>query len=183
MKKKINSKKKIANKKANAEVTEIKNTKQIAKDEKAVKLFLIISLATVVILALVVLLVIKPINSNASTDSNSTNNNSSDLNITIEKVETADYSNIISKLLLNKSELFLGLKSKISKTDSPQVLLIDNTNFREIAVKYYFLYSEKTLEQYNFKIPENGDYVIIYPKLIIVYNYSSDSIKSIFVIN
>ena len=90
---------------------------------------------------------------------------------------------------ISKESILLQLKNNSSDrlSDYKQYLKepflsyqLTNDNFLEYKQKYSFAFSENNLSKYNFLYPEINDYVLEFNNLIVVYNYQSDIVKSLF---
>ncbi|MCK9292989.1 hypothetical protein M0P25_02845 [archaeon] len=93
---------------------------------------------------------------------------------------TITKEDILSQLKNNSSEKLSDYKQYLKEPFSSYQLT--ENNFQEYKQKYSFAFNQTSLEKYNFLYPEVNDYILEFSNLIVVYNYQTDAVKSLFFI-
>ncbi|MDD3178650.1 MAG: hypothetical protein PHR26_03975 [Candidatus ainarchaeum sp.] len=91
-----------------------------------------------------------------------------------------DIDNFLNKLLNNNNEYIIEYSSNLN--DVISINQIEQANIDSLKKRYFFLFSEDVLDEYSFKYPVIGDYIVEYDSAIIVYNYNLDVVKSFFIV-
>ena len=86
---------------------------------------------------------------------------------------------IIQKLRNNTNQQLLDF-STIINSQNPLILTITPNNFSELSSRYSFAFAKSIETDYGYKVASVGDFIIIYPKLVVIYNFNSDLVKSMF---
>jgi len=86
---------------------------------------------------------------------------------------------IILKLKNNTNPQLKGF-STILDSQNPIIVTITPNNISELSSRYSFVFAKSIESDYGYKVAAIDDYLIIYPNLVVVYNYKSDLVKSLF---
>jgi len=86
---------------------------------------------------------------------------------------------IIQKLRSNTNQQLQDF-STILNSQNPLIVTITSNNFSELSKRYSFAFLKSIETDYGYKVASIGDYIIVYPKLVVIYNYNSDLVKSMF---
>jgi len=86
---------------------------------------------------------------------------------------------IIQKLK-NNTNPQLQEFSTILNSQNPIIVTITSNNISELSTRYSFAFAKSIETDYGYKVAAIDDYLIIYSKLVVVYNYKSDLVKSMF---
>jgi len=102
-------------------------------------------------------------------------------NNNIKNMKTVNPTNvqIILKLKNNTNPQLKGF-STILDSQNPIIVTITPNNISELSSRYSFVFAKSIESDYGYKVATIDDYLIIYPKLVVVYNYKSDLVKSLF---
>jgi len=87
---------------------------------------------------------------------------------------------VISKLSNNSNELLSSNKQYMVGT--PELIKITSDNLTSLKVNYSFLFAD-TIADYGFEVSSVGDYIVVYPSLIISYNYKEDKVNNLFFVS
>ena len=102
-------------------------------------------------------------------------------NNNIKNMKTVNPTNvqIILKLKNNTNPQLKGF-STILDSQNPIIVTITPNNISELSSRYSFVFAKSIESDYGYKVATIDDYLIIYPNLVVVYNYKSDLVKSLF---
>ncbi|OQA65997.1 MAG: hypothetical protein BWY36_00949 [Candidatus Diapherotrites archaeon ADurb.Bin253] len=67
-------------------------------------------------------------------------------------------------------------------TGMPNISYVSNENIDQLKQQYPFVFNESISEQFGYSVAKNGDYILEFPSVIVVYNYPQNKVKSLFYI-
>lgn len=86
---------------------------------------------------------------------------------------------IIQKLKNNTNPQLQGF-STIVDSENPMIITITSNNISDLSNRYSFAFAKSIETNYGYKVATIGDYFVIYPELVVIYNYKNDQVKSLF---
>jgi hypothetical protein len=127
------------------------------------------SVSTVGIIALIVLIAVLMIATVSSSLTPIGNNSPEDKNIAL-----------VAALKANTDPILDGYIEYM--TGMPNISYVSNENIDQLKQQYPFVFNESISEQFGYSVAKNGDYILEFPSVIVVYNYPQNKVKSLFYI-
>lgn len=139
-----------------------KKTEKISKDKKQLLIIKLSLVALLIILAMfsIVSVMVTKVNS-----------------------ESITKEQLLEKLQANTDPLLAQVKMLM--TGDPKAIHLTSKNYSDFSGKGVFppiIFSDN-VSVYGFEKAEPNDYMIVYDSLIVVYNYDSDDVKSVFTVS
>ncbi|HOD89547.1 MAG TPA: hypothetical protein PKK56_00460 [archaeon] len=127
------------------------------------------SVSTVGIIALIVLIAVLMIATISSSLTPIGNNSPEDKKIAL-----------VAALKANTDPILDGYIEYM--TGMPNISYVSNENIDQLKQQYPFVFNESISEQFGYSVAKNGDYILEFPSVIVVYNYPQNKVKSLFYI-
>ncbi|HRT03980.1 MAG TPA: hypothetical protein P5513_08585 [Candidatus Diapherotrites archaeon] len=127
------------------------------------------NVSTIGIVALILLIAILMVATVSSTMTPITNNSPDDK-------KTA----LVAALKANTDPILEGYVDYM--TGMPNISYVSTENIDQLKQQYPFVFNESISEQFGYSVAKNGDYILEFPSVVVVYNYPQNKVKSLFYI-